>query len=484
MSNPAEDSTSRGIIVTGGAAGIGWATVRRFANEGARVAILDRDAATAAARIRDLGERHFALQVDVGDEAALVQAVSTAADRLGRLDVLVNNAATIWSGGGDTLDLEIEKYRRLIAVNVAGAYTAARTAAAVMQAQGSGGAIVNVASLAGVVAVPNRTAYSASKAAVIGLTGTLARDFAPRGIRVNAVLPGFTATEAFRASQLERSVETARIERRIPLGRLAEPDEVAAAIQHLASIDARDTAGALLAVDGGFRSYGGVDDPSAGGTAMPNPPIDPRVILVIGASDALASALATRLCGGRDKLILLSDNSGVPPQYRGARSNGAIALTTDSLDRSSIDVAAKTVLDEFGSIDLLVNASVVPRSASFGATLDVAMTKALVAAQVVVPVMIKQRSGAIMNLCLTSPCPKADDGGRSAAQSAMIMLSRSFACDWAKHGIRANTVVSTDADRSAAGVAAAVDFLGSHDASYVTGATYTAGAIEVTASVA
>jgi NAD(P)-dependent dehydrogenase (short-subunit alcohol dehydrogenase family) len=429
---------ARGVIITGGGAGIGQATARRFAAQGDRVVILDRDGPAGVATAEDLGCNHFALQVDVSDEAALVEAIAAAHARLGRLDVLVNNAATIFTGGGPTLDLNLAAYRKLVAINVASVRVAAREAVAIMRAQGEGGAIVNLASLAGVVAVPTSTGYSASKAAVIGLTRSLARACLPLGIRVNAVLPGFTATETLRQAHRARGTDTSLTDRRIPLGRMAEPDEIAGVVLHLAAPDTSATHGALLAVDGGFHVYGGIGDAAAPGAVRPAPHTEPRVVLIAGADNGTGAAIAVRM-----------------------QKAGAHVVRVDAGDRASAEAEVQIASGRFGGIDMLVNAGEAGTTESF----DTAVIRALTFAQATVPAMIRSGGGAIINLC---------DAAEPAAQEMMAMLSRSLACEWAHHRIRVNAVVPGASDDTANGVAAAVDFLGSHDASYITGATYLA----------
>lgn len=431
----------RTVIITGGAAGIGRAAARRFAAQGDHVAILDRDGFSGEAAATELGGEHFALQVDVSDEAALVKAMSAAHARLGRLDVLVNNAATIFTGSGPALDLEMADWRKIVAINAMGVHVAAREAVALMRAQGKGGAIVNLASLAGIVAVPLSTAYSASKAAVIGLTRSLVAECLPLGIRVNAVLPGFTATETLRNVQRARGADLSITDRRIPLGRMAEPDEIAAAIQHLASPDASATIGALLAVDGGFHVYGGVGDAAEPSAVRAAQKMGPRVVMIAGMNSAFGAAATARLA-----------------------SSGAQVVRLDANDRASAVSIVEDTLTQFGRIDLLINAGEDRLADAFGPGFDRGVIGALMLSQATVPVMIRQGHGAIVNLCATS----------GPTQEMMTMLSRSLACEWAKHGVRVNAVIPGPSEATAAGVAAAIDYLGSDEASYITGATYLA----------
>ncbi|MEI8333722.1 MAG: SDR family oxidoreductase, partial [Chloroflexota bacterium] len=179
------------------------------------------------------------------------RAATDAAARLGRrLDVCVA-AAGIDGAGRNALDLDVDGFRRVLDVNVVGLFIAARAAAERMAADGDGGAIVVVASVNGLIAEADFADYNASKGGAVLLARSLARDLAPRGIRVNAICPGYTRTP-MTAGYLDDPDTLARIVGRIPLGRVAEPDEIAGAVAFLCSDDASYVTGASLVVDGGW----------------------------------------------------------------------------------------------------------------------------------------------------------------------------------------------------------------------------------------
>ena len=294
----------RKIIVTGGGSGIGLAAVRRFVAAGDRVAIIDWNGRAAEA-VADSLDGVIAIKCDVADEQQVAAAVADVAAAFGRIDVLVNNAGIV----GDqlsTLDMPIDAVRSILSVNLTGAYIVACEAARAMAATG-GGAIVNTASLGGLVAVPNRTVYSASKAALIDLTQSLARDWAGRGVRVNAVLPGFVMTEILAKLLRERGADLAAMERAIPLGRLADPDEIAGAIEHLAGIAAT---GVALAVDGGFAAFGGVGDASSGGMARPDGRSTGRNVLLVGDPVATEPA-ARRFAAAGDRVVAVGGGESI-----------------------------------------------------------------------------------------------------------------------------------------------------------------------------
>jgi NAD(P)-dependent dehydrogenase (short-subunit alcohol dehydrogenase family) len=252
---------SKVALITGAGDGIGWAMAQRFAAAGCTVAVGDIDGARARERADALGGRHFAVAMDVAEEASVIGGVAAVLDRAGRLDILVNNA-----GIGDThlptLEQTVEAFDRIIRVHLNGTFVASREAARVMQGHG-GGAILNVSSIAGITGLPRRNAYGAAKAGIAAMTRSMACEWAGLGIRVNAIAPGYVGTALVRKLETEGRLDRGRIERRVPMGRLAEPSEIAEAAWFLCSEAASYVTGAVLSVDGGWSAFGDAGDASS-----------------------------------------------------------------------------------------------------------------------------------------------------------------------------------------------------------------------------
>jgi NAD(P)-dependent dehydrogenase (short-subunit alcohol dehydrogenase family) len=244
--------------VTGGASGIGEATVRRFVAEGAGVAFADRDVERGkrvAAEIEASGGRALFVEAHMEREAEAVAFVRQAANRFGRLDVLVNNAGIRLYH--TVVDASAESWDEILGVNLKG-YAFCAKAAIPLLRQGGGGSIVNVASVRSVTSIGKTTQYDTTKAAVAGLTRGMAADHAAEGIRVNAVCPGpiYTPFHEKRIQALGRTFEQYREDaaRSTSLKRPGTPDEVAACILFLASDDASYVTGSLLFVVGGMTA--------------------------------------------------------------------------------------------------------------------------------------------------------------------------------------------------------------------------------------
>jgi NAD(P)-dependent dehydrogenase (short-subunit alcohol dehydrogenase family) len=240
----------RVALVTGGASGIGRATVEALAEQGASVVIADVDEDGARATATAIGgDRVEVLHVDVRDEASVARMVGLTVGRFGRLDCACNIAG-ISTAPQAFVDVNQAEWQRVLDVDLTGVFLCMQAELRQLLAQGDGGAIVNVSSGAGLVPAPGQPHYTAAKHAVLGLTKQAAQEYARNGIRVNAVLPGQTATEPMQAYLDAQPDGGERLLRRIPMGRMAQPSEVAASIAWLCSDASSYVSGASLLVDG------------------------------------------------------------------------------------------------------------------------------------------------------------------------------------------------------------------------------------------
>lgn len=235
-------------VVTGAGSGIGEAIAEALCAEGAKVVAADRSGRQEDVAKR-LGDRCLAVHADVSIAADVKAMVEAATTTFGRLDVLCNNAG-IDSEPSPIGDSTEENYDRVMAVNAKSVWLGMHYAVPVMAA-GGGGSIINTASIAGLVAFPNCAPYCASKGAVVMLTKAVAAECGPAGIRVNCICPGVTNTPLLR-EQPEEAVAGAKA--MIPLGRIAEPTEMATAVVFLASDDSAFITGTVIPVDGGYTS--------------------------------------------------------------------------------------------------------------------------------------------------------------------------------------------------------------------------------------
>jgi meso-butanediol dehydrogenase / (S,S)-butanediol dehydrogenase / diacetyl reductase len=238
------------VLITGGASGIGAATAARFIQEGAAVCVLDRDAKGRQQVQRLLPDLAAALDADVSNLKQVEAAINDAAGMMNGLDVVVNNAGI--SIRHNFLEITPEEWDKVIAVNLTGVFYVAQTAARYMMRH-DGGVILQTASTNGLVGQPFYADYNATKAGVIELTKSMALELAPK-IRVCAVAPGYVLTPMQRAEYTDEMLE--EVNRKVPLGRHAKPEEIAALFAFLASEDAAYITGQVFTMDGGETAGG------------------------------------------------------------------------------------------------------------------------------------------------------------------------------------------------------------------------------------
>lgn len=239
---PSDRMAGRVALVTGGARGMGASTVRRLVAEGAQVVITDVLDAEGEALAAELGENAVYAHLDVTDEAGWAKVAELAKEKFGPVTALVNNAGIVLQA--PTLETSADDFRKVLDVNVTGVFLGTRAIVPQMIEAG-GGAVVNISSAAGIVGMPNLSAYCASKWGVRGMTKAMALDLGHQGVRVNSIHPGAIRTPMAAGIEDEHMGHQA-----IP--RVGEPEEIAAAVAFLVSDDAQDITGAELAVDGGM----------------------------------------------------------------------------------------------------------------------------------------------------------------------------------------------------------------------------------------
>lgn len=246
-------------IVTGAGRGIGESIARRLADEGAKIVISDIDlpaAQVAADRLKHNGKEAFAVKANVAVKVEVEAMVKAAVDKFGRIDVLVNNAGM--SMVGPSADLEETRWRTGIDVMLTGVFFCSQAAGKVMIKQ-KYGKIVNIASVNGIVAFPERACYCSAKAGVMALTKVLGCEWAHHNINVNAVAPGYVETDLVKNLASQGALDVNELATRTPMGRMARTDEIADSVVFLASEESKYMEGQTIVVDGGWTAYGYVE---------------------------------------------------------------------------------------------------------------------------------------------------------------------------------------------------------------------------------
>jgi 3-oxoacyl-[acyl-carrier protein] reductase len=243
-------------VVTGASKGIGKGIAVRYAREGASVVLASRSVdllSSIAAQIQEEGGEALAVEVDVSRYESVSAMVDRAVDRFGRLDIMVNNAGISMACPSE--DLKTQDWQRALDTDLSGVFYGSQCAARKMIPQG-GGCIINITSVYGLVAAPGRAAYCASKAACNMLTKVLAIEWAQKKIRVNAIAPGYFRTELVQGVIDRGMLPIGAIEKRTPLGRIGEVDDLLGLAVYLASDDSSFMTGSVVNIDGGWEAYG------------------------------------------------------------------------------------------------------------------------------------------------------------------------------------------------------------------------------------
>ena len=446
-------SQKKVAIITGAAGGIGRALCEVFVADGYRVAAVDLTGTGVEEFAASLGQDHAGIACNLGSEAEIVATVARVAERFGRIDILVNNAA-IGPTMAATVDTSIEGFRQALAVNLVGPLVLAREVAARMDARG--GVIVNTASLAGVVSNPKRNAYAASKAGVVNMTKSLACELASRNIRVVAIAPGYVRTPMVAGLERDGKADLSKVRQRIPMGRMARPDEIATVARFLASDKARYITGTVVAVDGGWATFNqpGEAHPPVDGTpeaelAAPSAKSGSRIVVVTGGAKGIGRAICETFAANGDTVVILDREAEEAAEVASSLGAHHRAIAVDLSKEVEIKAAFAQIARDFGRVDVLVNNAAIAdrfmpvseQSADYlTSVLDINLTGAFIVLQQALALMPKP-GGVILNLgSINTFLPFAPRHAYGASKAGIDMLTRCIAAELGPVGVRTATI--------------------------------------------
>lgn len=449
------------VLVAGGGSGIGAATARMFAANGAQVMIADRNAETAAAVAREIGGHSVGLDLSRPEEVAA--AVEVLRARFGRLDALVNTAAFVKPGPLE--EVPLAEFRKSLRVNVQGALDLARACLPLLK-ESPRAAIVQSGSLAGRHGYPRGAGYGPSKAALMTLTRQMGLEWAAHGIRVNAVIPGMIDTPLTRGPVVSDEVRARRVAS-IPMRRLGQPEEVASLILYLASPAASYLTADTYGCDGGqsegllmasFTTDGGAEETEPRPPAVPaddwmtRSPVADLAALVVGGGSGIGAAVAEAFAANGGS-VMVADRDGAAAQRMAetirAAGGRAEAVEMDLARAGDSGRAVTAAQMAFGRLDSLVNCAALVRPAPLEAVapedwenvFEVNVTAALVLARAALPALRRSPAASIVNVgSLGALWGRPNGGAYGPSKAALITLSKQMALEWAADGIRVNAV--------------------------------------------
>ena len=446
-------SKARIVVITGAAGGVGRSMMTEIAGRGDRVIGVDVADSGLEDAVAGLGGDHVALACDLSDEANIIDLYRRIDAISDRVDVLLNNAA-VGPTMQPTLETGMEGFHKAIRTNLYGPFVMAREAAKRMPE--TGGAIVNTASLAGVLGNPGRNAYAASKAALISMTKSLACEWASRKIRVTAIAPGYIRTPMVAALERDGKADLSLVRQRIPLGRLGRSDEIASVAGFLASDAARYVTGSVIVVDGGWMSFNqpGTAHPPVDGAPQaelerPEASTDPRVVVVTGGGNGIGRAIATRFAANGDHVVVLDRDGEAIAETARTLGDGHLAIEADISSEESVTNAFAKIAKRFGHVDVVINNAGIADlfkpaleqdSQDLARVMDVNLAGAFMCTKAALALM-QGRAGFILNTgSINTFLPFAPRHAYGASKAAIDILSRCFAAELGPKSIRSATL--------------------------------------------
>lgn len=444
--------TRKVALITGAAGGIGHALLEEFSARGFRLIAVDLPNDRFPEALQAFGKGHLFHPCDLGSEEEILAFYLWLDTQVDRIDVLVNNAA-LGPTMAPTIDTIGADFRKALQVNLYGPFVMSREAAKRMK---NGAAIVNTASMAGVLGNPRRNAYAASKAGLISMTKSLACEWAAKGIRVNAIAPGYVRTPM--VAELERTgkADLSLVRQRIPMGRIGRPDEMASVIGFLASDEARYVTGSIVPVDGGWASFNqpGTAHPPVDGTPRneleaPHVEQTRRNVVVTGAGRGIGAAIARRFAASGDRVIVVDKDGSAARSVAESLGPDHIGMGLDVADEQQVVNGFGEIGKRCETIHVLVNDAAVAdefkpgieqTSADLDRTIGVNVTGAFLCTREALRLMPKH-DGIIVNIgSINTFLPFAPRHAYGASKAAIDILTRCMASELGPEGRRTVTV--------------------------------------------